>query len=86
MKKEDLTYSVNKGGYKLYYKGISFGGACTISGGANLIGKQVTKQIKAYSEDAKRDLQNILSGHCPVVSWLSIINEIEIRSEKQLTL
>jgi len=61
-KREDFTYSANKGGYTIFYKGKSIGGAGTISNGSNIRGRAVAKQVHDYSEMAKNDILCIISG------------------------
>lgn len=63
MKREDFSKTVTKGGYTVYYKGYSIGGAMALNGGKNLKNrKAIDKQIFDYSEMAERDIKHLIDG------------------------
>jgi len=63
MERHNFTFTVNKGGYMIQYKGKTIGGVGTMSKGSNLRGKAIQKQIADYRNCAENTINHFLSGN-----------------------
>lgn len=63
MKREDFTYQYSPNGYTIFYKGVSIGGAGVMLPRAKpLHWKHSRANLKQFSEEAKYDIDRIISG------------------------
>jgi hypothetical protein len=81
LEKKDFTYTNNKGGYMIHYKGKPIGGAGTLTKGSNLRGRAAVKQSHDYAEMARYDIDRLVSGNGNDY-YKEVINKINNETEK----
>lgn len=68
-----LTYSANARGYAVVYRGEPIGGAGITASARGPRGAQVQKQIAAYAEMAKREIEGLNAGRGRIDYFANIV-------------
>jgi hypothetical protein len=80
MERKDFTYTYDKSGYVIYYKGQNIGGYISIGKGNSLTVKQVQKQLDNYKNHAKYEIEKIFLGD--MGQYRKFIEEIDNKESK----